>query len=104
MAPTVNKKRKPKNDANNKTSYGCLLIFSNNTKPSRKYHFHIYVVRDPDNYAALRFCVHTKDGSDFADGGVDTRTASTEVQFLDEATIIQTRRKMVARSRIWYWT
>ena len=67
-----------------RSTYGRLLIFYNNTKPSGKYHFHIYVVCDADNYAALRFCVHTKDGSDFADGGVETRTASTEVQFLDE--------------------
>ena len=67
-----------------RSTYGRSLIFYNNTKPSGKYHFRIYVVCDADNYAALRFRVHTKDGSDFGDGGVETRTTSTEVQFRDE--------------------
>ena len=51
-----------------RSAYGRSLIFYNNTKPGGKYHFRIYVVCETDHYAALRFRVHTKDGSDFGDG------------------------------------
>ena len=51
-----------------RSAYGRNLIFYNNSKPCGKYHFRFYFVCDADVYACLRFRVHTKSGSDEADG------------------------------------
>ena len=51
-----------------RSSYGRQLIFFNNTKPCGKYHFRFYFVCDSETYACLRMRVHTRNGSDFADG------------------------------------
>ena len=67
-----------------RSAYGRSLIFYNNTKPSGKYHFHIYVVCETDHYAALRFRVRTKDGSDFGDGQRDALVDRQVDAFLPE--------------------
>ena len=48
--------------------YGRNLIFYNNTKPSGKYHFRFYALCDSDSYSCLRIVIHTRNGSDRADG------------------------------------
>ena len=51
-----------------RSKYGRSLIFYNNTKPSGKYHFRFYALCDSDSYSCLRIVIHTRNGSDRADG------------------------------------
>lgn len=51
-----------------RSKYGRNLIFYNNSKPSGKYHFRFYALCDSDSYSCLRIVIHTRNGSDKADG------------------------------------
>ena len=51
-----------------RSKYGRQLIFYNNTKPSGTYHFRFYALCDSDTYNCLRIVIHTRNGSDRADG------------------------------------
>jgi hypothetical protein len=51
-----------------RSKYGHNLIFYNNTKPSGKYHFRFYSLCNSDSYSCLRLVIHTRNGSDRADG------------------------------------
>jgi hypothetical protein len=57
-----------------RSKYGRNLIFYNNTKPSGKYHFRFYALCDSDSYSCLRIVIHTRNGSDRADGYVGKGT------------------------------
>ena len=61
-----------------RSAYGRNLIFYNNSKPCGKYHFRFYFVCEADSYACLRFRVHTKTGSDEADGLPEEHSNSEE--------------------------
>lgn len=51
-----------------RSKYGRDLIFFNPQKPTGKYHFRLYLLCEADYYNCLRIIVHTKNGSDTADG------------------------------------
>jgi hypothetical protein len=62
-----------------RSKYGRNLIFYNNTKPSGKYHFRFYALCDSYSYSCLRIVIHTRNGSDRADGfGGDAARSNDE--------------------------